>query len=71
MGKVVELMMCTNSFEAEVIKGRLEAEGIPVMVTGENNPYHMGLSYSTFSPRVLIDEDYMEQAKALLEDIEG
>jgi hypothetical protein len=43
---LVRIYASTDTFGAELLKGRLQAEGISVMMKGENEgPYRMGPAY--------------------------
>ena len=52
--------------EAEIVKGRLEAEGIPVRLEGEHEgPYPVGPA------ELFVAQAFEEQARRVLADIEG
>ena len=52
--------------EAEIVKGRLEAEGIPVRLEGEHEgPYPVGLA------ELFVPEAFVEQARRVLAQVEG
>lgn len=70
MGNIVQLQTCSNAFEAQIIKARLEAEGIPAIVADENMSSIYGNAVSAFSPRVLVREEDLENAQRILEDEE-
>ena len=63
MPSIITNKTCANSFEAQLIKTKLESEGIPAMVADE----HMGTIYgnagTAFNPRVLVREE--DEARAL------
>ena len=65
---VVHFMTCNNSFEAELLKGRLASEGIPCVLQGGNvSMFNAGLGTQTaFSVNVLIDEQDMERARQIV-----
>ena len=51
--------------EAEIVKGRLEAEGIPVRLEGEHEgPYPVGPA------ELFVPGSFVEQARRLLAEIE-
>lgn len=66
----VILMKCGNAFEAEVVKGRLESEGIPSILQGENSSFlRMGMGYqSGFEVNVLVAERDYEKAVEIVND---
>lgn len=67
---IVHFKTCNNSFEAELLKGRLASEGIPCVLQGGNTSiFNAGLGVQTaFSVNVFIDEQDMERALRMLED---
>lgn len=67
MADVVTLKHCANSFEAQVIKARLESEGIPSMITSENISVIYGSAVGALNPRVLVNEADLERAKAAID----
>ena len=51
--------------EAEIVRGRLEAEGIPVRLEGEHEgPYPVGPA------ELFVPDPFVEQARRLLAEIE-
>lgn len=68
MGNIVQLQTCSNAFEAQIIKARLEAEGIPAMVADENMSSIYG--NAIFNPRILVREEDLENTQRILEDEE-
>lgn len=55
------LTSCNNTFEAELLKGRLESEGIPCVLQGET----MNLVYGGISAmpiNLLVREEDLEKA---------
>lgn len=61
----------TNPIEAHIIRGRLEAEGIPAFVLFEHHVWaNWWMSQALGGVRVQVPESYVEQAKAVLADIE-
>ena len=69
MGNVVKLTECPNSFEAQLIKTHLEAEGIPAMVTGENMSTLYCGAVAAFNPRVLVNEEDLDRAKEIIKEV--
>ena len=66
---LVTLTTCSNSFEAEVIKGKLASEDIPCIIQGENiNMIYGGLS--GLAVPILINEEDLERATALIQSEE-
>lgn len=66
MNGLVKIKTCANSFEAHLIKTKLESEGIPAMVADENVGNIYGNAVAAFNPRVLIREEDEERARAIL-----
>ena len=63
-GDLVSVLLTQSWVEAELTKGRLEAEGIPVHVTGDRDgPYPTGPS-ELFVPATL-----EEEARRIVEEI--
>lgn len=63
------LVTCNTDFEAQVIKGRLESEGIDSMLTNENMSNLYGGIMSTFTTvDVLVREEDYERAMEVLSD---
>ena len=59
------LMSCQNAFEAEVIKGRLESEGIPCVLNNTTmNHVYGGMC---FDIDIMVKEEDLEKARAVLE----
>jgi hypothetical protein len=53
-----------DSFAGELMKGRLETEGIPVMIKGEaEGPYRMGPVY------LWVPESFEAQARAVIDAV--
>jgi len=69
MGQIVKLKVCANSFEAQLLKTKLESEGINCMVTNENMGMLYGGLVDALNPRICVDEDDLERAQAVLEDV--
>ncbi len=66
--KVVRLLTCDNSFEANLIKGRLENEGIESFLTNENITTLMPHLNTLFNSgaQVMIFEKDLERAREIL-----
>ncbi len=63
-GKLIRLFAGTSAIEGEITKAHLEAEGIPVMLTGEGTgTYRIGPAY------VWVPEEREAEARALLDAI--
>jgi hypothetical protein len=63
---IVRLYASTDTFGAELLKGRLEAEGISVMMKGENDgPYRAGPAYLW----VMADDE--SRARAIVDAVES
>jgi hypothetical protein len=63
-GKLIRLFAGTTAIEGELTKAHLEAEGIPVMLTGEGTgTYRIGPAY------VWVPEEREADARALLDAI--
>lgn len=60
MGDLSKLKTCNSDFEAQVLKGALNAEGIACMLGNENitNLYHGMISAFTGVDVLVRDEDY-------------
>ena len=69
---LVEICTTSGLLQAEVIKGKLEVNGIPVLLEYESLGPVMGLTVDGLGQvRVLVPEDQAETARALLEDSDG
>lgn len=65
--QTVRLTTCNTSYEAHLIKGRLEAEGIPSVLTNENMAnLYSGLISAFTGIDILVNEDDLEQAKEII-----
>jgi hypothetical protein len=65
MGKLVLIHTVSNPTEGHLLRGRLEAEGIPVLVKGEGDgPYRMGPLY------LWINEENEIRAQLILAELE-
>ena len=61
MGDMIRVYSTSRIFEGELTKGRLEDEGIPVLLKGEGEgPYRTGPVY------VFVPVEFEEQARAVL-----
>lgn len=64
---LVKFRMCSNSFEAELLKGRLESEGIACVISGENiNSLYGGIG--ALAIEVFVEEEDLERAKAVCDE---
>ncbi|MCQ2212469.1 MAG: DUF2007 domain-containing protein [Bacteroidaceae bacterium] len=63
------LKTCNSSFEAEIIKGALAAEGIPCILQGNNmSILEAGFSMRPgFAVNVLVDEKDMDEALQIVD----
>jgi len=68
----VILKECGTAFEAEIIKGALASADIPCILQGENTQIlRAGFgSQSAFPIQVLVNEEDLDKAKAMLEPVE-
>ena len=60
---MIRLTTCTNEFNANLLKGALESEGIPAMFSNEIMSGYLG----TPGVDVLVREEDLEAAKKILE----
>lgn len=68
---LVEVCVTSGLLQAEIIKGKLEANDIPALLEYESLGPVMGLTVDGLGQvRVLVPEDRVETARALLEEIE-
>ncbi len=68
----VEIYRAANELEAQVIKGRLETEGIPVMLRYEAAGPVFGLSVGALAEvRVLVPAPLAERARQILNEGES
>lgn len=67
--QTIRLMTCESSVEANIIKGRLESEGIECFIANENfsnlMPHYNNIMGS--GAQIIIKEDDLDKAKQLLE----
>lgn len=68
MSQIVTLKTCANSFEAQLLKTKLESEGIPAMVADENMGTLYAGAVTAFNPRVLVASENEERALAILQE---
>lgn len=70
--RIAELIRCSSSFEAQLIKGNLNANGIECILVGENISVFEGSMSSTFRPGfdipILVNEADLEKARKVLEE---
>ena len=68
----VVVWMAANQMEAEIVKARLESEGIPVLIRGEVLGAIYGLTTGTLAQRaVLVPAALAEKAETLLQSGES
>ena len=60
-GELVRVLSTSSVPEAEIVRSRLQDEGIPVMASGLDSPYRMGPIH------LLVPADYEVQARLVLE----
>jgi Putative prokaryotic signal transducing protein len=66
VGKLVLVHSAANATEGHLLRGRLEAEGIPVLTKGEGDgPYRMGPLY------LWVPEEHEIQARLVLAEVTG
>jgi hypothetical protein len=64
--RLVRVFSSGDTFMGELMRGRLEAEGIPVMIKGDGEgPYHAGPVY------LWVPEDSEAAAKAVVDAVES
>ena len=63
---MVRLTSCTNEFNAQLLKGALESEGIPAMFSNEIMSGYLG----TQGVDILVKEEDLEAAKKILKQQE-
>lgn len=69
---LVEVCITSGLLQAEIIKGKLETNDIPVLLEYESLGPVMGLTLDGLGQvRVLVPEDKEEAARALLEETEA
>jgi hypothetical protein len=66
VGRLVLIGTLPNATEGHLLRGRLEAEGIPVLAKGEGDgPYRMGPLY------LWVNEEHEVQARLIVAEVEG
>lgn len=61
---LVKVLSTSTILEGEIVKARLEGEGIPVLLKGGgSDPYGMGVAY------VFVPTEFEAQARLVLEDV--
>lgn len=65
--RTVRLTTCVNSYEAHVLKGALQAEGIACALHNENMCNLYGGAVPAFDVDVFVFEDELERAKEIME----
>lgn len=68
MDQLVKIKTCANSFEAQLIKTKLESEGIPCMIADENIGALYGNAVLSFNPRILVRGEDEKRALAVLDE---
>ena len=66
--KTTRLTRCDNYWQANLLKGALESAGIACAIHNELNLYSMGIANGVAGVDVLVYEDDMERAQALMEE---
>jgi hypothetical protein len=68
---LVEICVTSGLLQAEIIKGKLEVNDIPVLLEYESLGPVMGFTVDGLGQvRVMVPEDKVETARALLEEVE-
>lgn len=66
-----KLITCEQSFQAHLIKGRLEAEGIPSFIANDNmNFVYGGINTSITGVDIYVNNEDFDKAKAILDSAE-
>lgn len=64
MQSLVKVLSASSIMEGEIVKARLEGEGIPVLLKGGgSDPYGVGVAY------VFVPTEFEAQARLALEDV--
>ena len=72
MSRTVRLTTCNNSYEAHILQGTLQAEGIASALHNENMTNLFGGLISGFSGvDIFVFEDELERARALVAQAEA
>ncbi|HET6328687.1 MAG TPA: DUF2007 domain-containing protein [Planctomycetaceae bacterium] len=70
--RFVEIYRAENDIAAHLVKGTLEAAGIPTQITEESFAANRGLNPIWWaSPRILVAESQAEEAAAIIREIEA
>lgn len=70
MDKLVKIFI-TDYFEAQIIKSKLEAEGIPVLLAYDSAAVIYGLTADGLGKvEIKVPEEYEEEARKLIEESE-
>lgn len=68
----VVVWVAANQMEAQIVKGRLESEGIPAIIRGEALGAIYGLTTGTLAESaVLVPAPLAEKAEAILQSVES
>ncbi|AFL96747.1 putative signal transducing protein [Ornithobacterium rhinotracheale] len=68
MDELITLETFTNAFEAEVVKGRLESEGVKAYLFNENSVYTLGFTVNEAGEiQLKINAKDLDKAKHILE----
>lgn len=68
MDELITLKTFTNVFEAEVVKGRLESEGVKAYLFNENSVYTLGFTVNEAGEiQLKINAKDLDKAKHILE----
>ena len=68
---LIEICVTSGLLQAEIIKGKLEVNDIPVLLEYESLGPVMGFTVDGLGQvRVMVPEDKVEMARALLEEVE-
>jgi hypothetical protein len=64
MPDLVRVLSASSIMEGEIVKARLEGQGIPVLLKGGgSDPYGLGVAY------VFVPTEFEAQARLVLEDV--
>jgi len=66
--KTVRLTTCSNTFEANVLKGALEAAGINCIIQGENFANVYGNIITALAPDILVNEEDLDTARTIIQE---
>lgn len=68
--KIVKLKSCDNSFQAHLLKGKLENEGIPCSLSNENmNTLYGGINNTFTAVGVYVFEKDYDKAVEIMNDV--